>query len=127
MRKTLAAKRALPRRIIALVAAYSIALASLIASFNAAQAAAAASRSDVVICHSIADQQTPASDQSDSKVCADCCIGCIPSIGAAVAPNVPAIVIPTVVSLWVHPLAHSLLLISAAGKAHRSRGPPPVL
>jgi hypothetical protein len=123
------AKRPLRRRIIALVAAYAIAFAGLIAGFVAAQAAAeSAAQADLVICHSsVADQQAPASNQTDAQICADCCIGCLTPMPVAVPPSAPAVVVPQVLAAWLAPLAHSSSLPAIASKAHRSRGPPPAL
>jgi hypothetical protein len=54
------AKRPIGRRIIALVAAYAVALASLIASFGAAQAAAVSPADpSAIICHALAGQSAP--------------------------------------------------------------------
>jgi hypothetical protein len=124
------AKRALRQRIVALAAAYAIALASLIANFGAAQAAAdAIAQPDNVICHSVvADQPTPSPDGTANAICADCCcIGCITSIPVAVAPSAPPVVLPQVLVAELGPLTHSVSLPAATSKAHRSRGPPPVL
>jgi hypothetical protein len=124
------AKRALRQRIVALAAAYAIALASLIANFGAAQAAAdAIAQPDNVICHSVvADQPTPSPDGTAKAICADCCcIGCITSIPVAVAPSAPPVVLPQVLVAELGPLTHSVSLPAATSKAHRSRGPPPVL
>jgi hypothetical protein len=123
------AKPALRQRIIALVAAYAIAFASLVASFLAAKTAAeAAAQPDVVICHSIvADQQAPASDRNDGKICADCCTGCIASLAMAIPPSVSAAYFANLVAKrldlptrWVRPA-------EAKSSAHRSRGPPSTL
>jgi hypothetical protein len=121
------AKRPLQRRIIALVAAYAIALASLIASFGAAQAAAeAATQPDPVICHSsAAERPAPASDESNGKICVDCCIGCVTSVPAAVPPTASAIIVRQALFTRLEPLAPRVLIARAASSSHRSRGPPP--
>jgi hypothetical protein len=124
------AKRSLRARILALGTAYAIALASLVANFGAARAAAdAIAQPDNVICHSVvADQPAPSPDGTGNAICADCCcIGCITSIPVAVAPSAPALEIPQVLVAGLGPLTHSASLPAATSKAHRSRGPPPVL
>jgi hypothetical protein len=121
------AKRPLQRRIIALAAAYAIALASLIASFGAAQVAAeAVTQPDAVICHgSPAERPAPASDESNGKICLDCCIGCVTSVPAAVPPVASIVIVRHVSITRLEPLAPRVLIASAASSAHRSRGPPP--
>ncbi|MGB3745554.1 MAG: hypothetical protein WBD11_13675 [Xanthobacteraceae bacterium] len=121
------AKRPLQQRIIALAAAYAIALASLIASFGAAQAAAeAAAQPDTFICHaSAAERPTPTSDDSSGKTCVDCCIGCVAAVPAAVPPATSVAIIRQISVIRLEPLAHRVLIASAASSAHRSRGPPP--
>jgi hypothetical protein len=120
------AKRPLRQRIIALAAAYAIALAGLIASFGAAQAAAdAVTQPDAVICHaSAAEGPAPAFDGSNGKTCVDCCIGCLTAVPAAVPPAVSAVIIRHVTLTKLEPVAHRVLIASAASSAHRSRGPP---
>jgi Protein of unknown function (DUF2946) len=120
------AKRPLQQRIIALAAAYAIALASLIASFGAAQMAAeAAAQPDSFICHSSAAERTaPASDES-GKICLDCCIGCMTSVPAAVPPATSVVIVRQVSIARLEPIAHRALIVNAASSAHRSRGPPP--
>jgi hypothetical protein len=123
---TIFATRPLQRRIIAIAAAYAIALASLIASFVAAQVAVEAiNQPDGVICHgSGAERPTPVPDESSGKICVDsCCIGCL-SIAAAVPPPV---VTPVVLhSLSQRPALLTRFVLAAATEfnAHRSRGPP---
>ena len=128
--RVILAKRSLRARIVALTAAYAIALAGLVANFGAARAAAdAIAQPDNVICHSVvADQPAPTPDGTGNAICADCCcIGCTTSIPVAVAPSAPALAIPQVLVAGLGPLAHSVSLPAATSKAHRSRGPPPVL
>jgi hypothetical protein len=123
------AKRPLRQRVIALVAAYAIAVAGLIASFVAAQTAAEASaRPDAVICHStVAGQQAPTSNRADGKICADCCVGCITSLATLIPPTV-ATAGPLQRSFKRLDLpARSVRLAGAKFNAHRSRGPPQAL
>jgi DUF2946 family protein len=127
VRKTFA-KRPLRQRVIALVAAHAIALAGLIAAFGAAQAAAEAlNQPGGIICHSIAEQPAPASDQSDGKTCVDCCVGCVTTAGVALQPTAPAVTVPQISGKRPGPLARSASISTVATNAHRSRGPPPVL
>ena len=124
------AKRPLQRRIIALAAAYAIALAGLIASFGAAQAAAeAATQPDTFICHGSPAEQpaAPASDESSGKICVNCCIGCVTAVPTAVPPATSVAIIRQVSVARLEPIAHRALIASAASSAHRSRGPPPAL
>jgi hypothetical protein len=53
------AKRPIGRRIIALVAAYAVALASLIASLGAEAAAVSPADPSAIICHALAGQSAP--------------------------------------------------------------------
>jgi hypothetical protein len=120
------AKRPLGRRIIALAAAYAIAVSSLLASFGAARAAAeAAGVAGGIICHTEAAQLSPAHDDGNSKTCAaSCCIGCV-TIMAAVPPP-PAEFVPAAqtVSQAVEPFEIVILAGGPAAKSHQSRAPP---
>jgi hypothetical protein len=120
----------LRRRVIALAAAYAIALSSVIASFGAAQAAAEAiNQPDGVLCHSstAAAQPAPRSDESNSKICVEsCCIGCL-ALAAAVPPRVLTAAVPHSLSQRFAPLKRFILIGSVDFNAHRSRGPPLVL
>jgi hypothetical protein len=123
------AKRALRRRVIALVAAYAIALANLLASFGAAQAAAeAASAPDPGLCHSATDQPAPLSDESNGKICLDCCIGCLGSVSGGAPPPAGATVTVAETSFTrLVPLTQVAVFAAAHSSAHRSRGPPPAV
>ena len=123
------AKRPLRQRVIALAAAYAMAVANLLATFTATQAAAeAATAPDPSLCHSSVEQPAPLSDESSGKICQDCCIGCLSSVsGGAPPPAGPAVTIPEasftrfilLAQVAVGPVAHS--------SAQRSRGPPPAV
>jgi len=109
-----------------LVAAYAVALASLISSVGAARAAAEAiNQPDGVICHgSGAERPAPVPDENSGKICVDsCCIGCL-TIVAAVPPPVVTPVVPH--SLSQRPGLHTRFVLAAGTdfNAHRSRGPP---
>jgi hypothetical protein len=119
------ARRPLRQRIIALVAAYAIACASLIAGFGAVQTADAAQQSGVLCHSSVAAQPAPASDESNGKICLDysCCTGCL-AMAAAVPPPIPAVAAPHSLSRRLAPLAHPVLASGTDFNVHRSRGPP---
>jgi len=133
VRKSFAA-RPLRQRVIALVAAYSIALASLAASFGAAQAAADATAPGAnggtgIICHSEAGEPAPGtgSHESNGAICLKSCIGCIGALATVMPPSVAAAGPPQLAFKRLGLLAHSLRLAKVKANAHRSRGPPPAL
>jgi hypothetical protein len=122
-------ERRLGRRIIALVAAYAIALSSLLASFTAARAAGeAASIPAGVICHTLVIGQqapSPSGDQTNGKLCVDnCCVGCLMLMAALPPPPAKiAGAIATAGSLLTPP-AIVVLTDGPKTKSHRSRAPP---
>ena len=121
------ARRPLQRRIVALAAAYAIALASLIASFGAAStAAAAAAAPSGIICHTlVAGDQVPSPGDTNSKHCADnCCIGCLMLIAAMPPPPAKIIGAPLSASQTVTAPENIVLSGSLQTKDHRSRAPP---
>jgi hypothetical protein len=126
------------QRIIALVAAYAIALTSLIAGFGAAQAAsqaasqAAAQALDggiTAICHSALAEGGPAtgSDESNGTICLKCCVGCLTPLATVLPPDVAAAGPPQAAFTRLNLPATGVRIADARSKAHRSRGPPPVL
>jgi hypothetical protein len=126
---TIFAKRPLRQRIIALAAAYAIALAGFIASFVAAQAAAdTAAQPDVIICHSsLGDEPAPASQDSNGNLCIKSCVGCITSLAMAIPPTVSAARLPQSAIKRLDLPARAVVIVGVKFNAHRSRGPPPVL
>lgn len=115
------------RRIIALAAAYAIALSSLGASFSAARAAAEATINPLgILCHNaLAGQPAPFTGGSNSKICVDCCcVGCLMPMAALPPP--PANAAPSLhaISHRVAPVAIAALTGARAAKSHRSRAPP---
>jgi hypothetical protein len=120
------AERALWRRAVALIAAYAIALASLLTAYTSARAAGETAKSPfAVICHTdLAGQSAPADGHDDGQACArNCCIGCL-MLMAALPP-------PASVSSAPHSAGQPLPLPALAGvatgsftKSHRSRAPP---
>jgi hypothetical protein len=120
------ARRPLRRRIVALAAAYAIALSSLIASFGAASAAAAAAPNGI-ICHTlVAGDQTPSSGDTNGKHCADnCCIGCLMLMAAVPPPPAKIIGAPLSASQSIALPQNIVLSGGLETKDHRSRAPPP--
>jgi hypothetical protein len=117
----------LRRRVIALAAAYVIALSSVIASFVAAQAAAeTAAQPDVVICHSsLGEQPARGSQDGNGNLCIKSCVGCITSLAMAIPPTVSADRIPQSAFKRLDLPARVVRIAGAKFNAHRSRGPPP--
>jgi hypothetical protein len=120
------ARRPLVRRIVALAAAYAIALSGLIGSFATARAAAAAPAvPGAITCHTDSAGGLPPAGESGGKPCVDdCCVGCL--ILLAALPPLPDIAVG-------HPqsVAQKLALLADAGfartqrtRSHQSRGPP---
>jgi hypothetical protein len=128
VRKTFA-RRPLRQRVIALVAAYAIALASLVAGFGAAQAAAeAVDGAGGVICHSdIAEGPGTGSHESNSAICLKSCLGCMTSLATVIPPAVAAAGPPQLSSKRLDLPARVVPIAGTKFNAHRSRGPPPVL
>jgi hypothetical protein len=120
------ARRPLRRRIVALAAAYAIALSSLIASFGAASAAAAAAAPNGVICHTLAaGDEAPASGDTNTKHCIDnCCIGCLMLMAAVPPPPAKITGAPLTASQSIAPPQNIVLSGNLETKDHRSRAPP---
>ena len=127
MRMTLT-KRPLRQRVVALVAAYAIALAGLIGSLGTAAALAeVTTQPDVVICHSsLADKPAPVPQDSNRNLCIKSCVGCITSLAMAIPPTV-SIALPQSIIRQLDLPAPAVRITGAKFNAHRSRGPPPVL
>jgi hypothetical protein len=117
----------LRRRVIALVAAYALALGGIFASGAAAGAAAlAADHPATVTCHSDAASGPAPSQNNDSgHVCVDaCCVGCVLLVAALPPPPVKAIGAPQSAA---RPLAQTPSLAvhaASSARAHQSRAPP---
>jgi hypothetical protein len=121
------AKRTLRQRVVALAAAYAIALSSLMTSMAAAQAAAEAIKpAEGVLCHSsAAEQPAPRSDDSNGKVCIElCCVGCL-VMAAVVPPQALAVEVPHSLTQRIVTLKRLIVIADAEFNSHRSRGPPP--
>jgi hypothetical protein len=125
------AERPLRHRIIAIAAAYVIALSGLIASFGAARAAAAAATAadpGSIICHTITPGEpspAPATDETNNKLCAECCsIGCLMLMAAVPPPPATAV---GVLQSPGQPLALPAIVVPGFGpqtKSHQSQAPP---
>lgn len=118
------ANRPIGRRLIALAAAYAIALSSLIVSFGVARAAIPAP--GTITCHSDAGGTTaPAGSRPDGKLCdASCCTGCLMLVAALPPP--PAKVAGAQPSS-AEPLTLAAVVTfrtAAHTSSHRSRAPP---
>jgi hypothetical protein len=118
----------LRRRIIALAAAYAIALSSLIASFGAARAAVeTAAFPGGIICHNVAaGPQAPAPAGDNGKTCLDCCcgVGCTMTLAALPPPPASAAPLLQAPSHRLTPLDAAILAGGPVIKSHRSRAPP---
>ncbi len=128
-RRKRALGKPLRQRVIALLAAYAVALASLIAGFGTARAAAAlALDSGAVICHAAVDgasAPSPASDHTNDRTCIDCCSsGCLMLLAALPPPPVNAVAAPLSAPRRVAPLVPIALERSAEANSHLSRAPP---
>lgn len=120
------AKWQLQRRIVALVAAYALALSALIGTFAAArEAAATPAVPGLITCHTDATGAPSPAGDTDGRLCADsCCIGCLMLMADLPPP-------PDVVVGEPQSTGQKLALPAAVGftrtqktKSHRSRGPP---
>ena len=125
MRKTLA-EWPLRQRVIALVGAYAIALASVISSFGLARAAAdIAIQPSGVLCHSPAGHPAPSPDEANSKICiGSCCVGCLMLMAALPPPPVTAVARPRSSGESIALLENFVLVPGADNTSHRSRAPP---
>jgi hypothetical protein len=121
------AKWPLRRRIVALAAAYAIALSGIIANFGAGRAAAAEfSLPGAVTCHTdVAGDPTPTGGQDHGKACADsCCIGCLMLMAALPPPPTKAIGAPQSSGQILPMRAVTGSVFSQQTKTHQSRAPP---
>jgi hypothetical protein len=116
------ANRPLLRRVIALVAAYAIALSSLIASFSAVRAAVAdATSSGTVICQpTLLGQTVPTGLPMDC----DSCNGCLVLLAAVPPPPTTAIAIKQAPGVLLPLPAKAELPFDPQTRSHQSRAPP---
>jgi hypothetical protein len=121
------AKRLFVRRSIALVAAYAIALSSVFASVGAARAEGkTATQPGGIICHTDATGRiAPSSDDTNNKICADCCcVGCITFMAGIPPPTSKPVAEPQSSSQRVAPPVIAVQVGGPPAKSHRSRAPP---
>lgn len=122
-------KRLLQKRLVALAAAYAIALSGLIANFTGAQMAiAAAAQPGSIICHTDFSGETapfPGGQTDSNKPCIDgCCTGCLTFTAALPPAPANAGTIPPTASARIVPLAVAVFASGPRTKSHRSRAPP---
>jgi hypothetical protein len=115
-------KRLWQKRLVALAAAYAIALAGM--------AAAAAAQPGGTICHTDfagghAPSPAPSPDSGTHKTCIDdCCTGCLTLTAALPPAPVNAGTIPPSASVRIVPLAVAVFVSTLRTKSHRARAPP---
>lgn len=117
----------LRRRIIALAAAYVIALSGLIGAFGVARtAAAAAAVPGAITCHSEIDsQQEPSGDERHGTLCIDsCCVGCLMLMAALPPPPDIAAGKPQLSGQQLPVLPGADFTRTQETGSHQSRGPP---
>jgi hypothetical protein len=119
-------KRPLRRRLIALAAAYLIALSSLIGGFGAPAAAEAPDNTGAIICHADGGAlSSPTGDQRNDKTHADCCNGgCLMLMTTLPPPPAGAVVQTLSNDAIAHYHAAPLPATASGIKSHRSRAPP---
>jgi hypothetical protein len=121
------AKWPLRRRVLALVAAYAIALSGIVASFGAGRAfAAVPDLPAAVTCHTeIAGDPAPTGSEADGKDCANsCCTGCLMLMAALPPPPAKAVGEPQSAGQILPMRAVAGATVGARTKSHRSRAPP---
>jgi hypothetical protein len=119
--------RALRRRAIALVAAYAIALASLLATYTSARAAGDIGTNPVgVICHTdLVGQSGSSGGHDDGQACANgCCIGCLTLMAALPPPPVTVTGAPQAAGVLLSLPTADAVAAGFETKSYRSRAPP---
>jgi hypothetical protein len=117
----------LRRRVIALVAAYALALGGLVASWAAGSAAAlAAAAPATVTCHSDgAGAPMPAQNDGSGHVCVDaCCVGCMTLTAALPPPPLKAIGAPQSAARPLAATPAPAIAAATCTRTHQSRAPP---
>jgi hypothetical protein len=118
-------KRPLRRRLIALAAAYLIALSSLIASFGVVAAAEVPGSTGAIICHADGGLSSPTRDQTNDKTHADCCnAGCLMLMTALPPPPASAVALALSTGAIAHYRAAPVIVAAFDVNSHRSRAPP---
>jgi hypothetical protein len=121
-------QHSLGRRIVAIAAAYIIALSTALASFAAARSAAAAVVDPLgVICHTgIPGAPQPSGDEGNAQHCIDnCSAGCF-TLAALPPPPATFLLAPLLVPAAA-PFAAPVLIGRIDAKSHRSRAPPRIV
>jgi hypothetical protein len=109
--------------------AYTIALSSLIGSVGSARAAAeAAAPAGGILCHvNVAGQSAPSTDETNDRICADCCcVGCLTLTAGMPSPSAKVVAVPRSPSHCIALPAITVLAGGPAAKSHQSRAPPRV-
>lgn len=112
---------------IALVAAYALALGGLLASWAAGGAAAlAATGSATVICHSdAAGGPAPSPNDDSGHVCIDsCCVGCVLLTAALPPPPLKVVGAPQSTARVFGPTPAVAVTAGSFTRSHQSRAPP---
>lgn len=120
-------KRLLRKRLIALTAAYAIALSGLLANFGGAQmAAGGAAQPGNIICHSdLAGSPSHFPDGGTDRNCLDnCCTGCLILMTALPPPPDIAIALAPAAGERIMPVNVAVFVASPQAYSHRSRAPP---
>jgi len=121
------AKWPLRRRLVALAAAYAIALSGIIANFGVGRAAAAeAGASATVTCHTeIAGDPSPTGGADNGKPCGEsCCVGCLTPMATLPPPLAKASGAPQSARQILPARAVAGLALRPQTKSHQSRAPP---
>jgi hypothetical protein len=124
---SLFARRSLRRRIVALAAAYAIALGGVFASLATAGAAAAAATGSITItCHNDAgDASSPSQNDKGGSLCVDsCCVGCVMLMAALPPPPIKAIGAPQSAATLLPLPSIAVLPAASWTRSHQSRAPP---
>jgi hypothetical protein len=123
---SLFARRSLRRRIVALAAAYVIALGGLFASLASANIAAAALGSSPITCHgNPAGAPSPAQNDNNGGACIDCCcLGCAMLMATLPPPPIKAIGAPQSAARLLALPALAVLPAASPTRSHQSRAPP---
>jgi hypothetical protein len=121
------ARRALRRRMIALAAAYALALGALFASWAVSNTAAlSAAGLAAVICHNDgAGEPAPGQNHDSDTVCVDsCCVGCVLLMATLPPPPVKAIGVPQSAARPLPPTPARAVSAGSSTRSHQSRAPP---
>jgi Protein of unknown function (DUF2946) len=115
----------LARRVIALAAAYAIALSGLIAGFGAAPSAIAdPGSSGIVLCHSTGVGRTVPPGDHNGDCNNSCCVGCVLLLAAVPPPPTTSVAIERT-QVHLLPMAATVQFpFDPQIRSHQSRAPP---